>query len=515
MKSYLFFFISLFFVVSCNKSENDNVKLIPVATDEKVFYINNKGDIIINPQFDKADIFHENLALYGISKNSDKYGYIDEKGKVIINPEYIEATSFSEGIAWVVKENSAPVAINKKGKTIFTLTNANYVSNFSEGLAAYSITTEKGNLFGFVDKKGKTVINPQFLSVSKFSDGFCLVMNKEGKLGYIDKNGNLMINYQFEGAGDFINGKAIVLLDNKSGTINKKGKYIINPQFSSMKHDGNNFLIQLDGKYGWCDSDGKILINPQFDEAHQFFNNEIAPVKSGKSWGYIDEKGKFEINPQFDYAIPFNNNIALIVINEKIGFIDKEGKYVINPQYKAAPGYIEYVTKRSFENSHAKSDYFNVDAILNYIKSEITDHTVSGLSFNSPINSIYQKFKFEKNNSNIYEGIKVIDNKNISNDAFLDLTINNDSNTNLINGFTYKIKLINNGSGKSKSLMEKLEQVFSGYQKISNDIPLFENKNQSIFLQENKNNDLITITVSPFYEREAEIEIEEAMPELD
>jgi hypothetical protein len=46
------------------------------------------------------------------------------------------------------------------------------------------------------------------------------------RFGYIDKSGNMVINPQFDRAGDFENGLAPVWLGDRQGYINRSGKYV-------------------------------------------------------------------------------------------------------------------------------------------------------------------------------------------------------------------------------------------------------------------------------------------------
>ncbi|MBN1819151.1 MAG: WG repeat-containing protein [Prolixibacteraceae bacterium] len=75
-------------------------------------YINKKGELVIDYQFDVASNFSEGLAP--ISKGG-KWGFIGADGKIKINPQF------------------------------------EFVSNFSNGLAAFL----QGELWGFINKKEK------------------------------------------------------------------------------------------------------------------------------------------------------------------------------------------------------------------------------------------------------------------------------------------------------------------------------------------------------------------------
>ncbi len=86
-------------------------------------------------------------------------------------------------------------------------------SVFSEGLAL--VAPADGNSyfsFGFIDKSGKIIIQPQPYSASSFSEGLAAIMI-ERTIGFIDKNGETVIqpvcsapgvSYEFDNLGSMI-----------------------------------------------------------------------------------------------------------------------------------------------------------------------------------------------------------------------------------------------------------------------------------------------------------------------
>ena len=63
--------------------------------------------------------------------------------------------------------------------------------------------------YGFIDKSGKVVIEPQFDDAEDFSEGLAQV-GKDGKWGFIDKSGKVVIEPQYDYVGDFSEGLAKV-----------------------------------------------------------------------------------------------------------------------------------------------------------------------------------------------------------------------------------------------------------------------------------------------------------------
>lgn len=472
MKKIMILMLSICLTSCSFFNSGKQLKLIPYIQKGKYGYFNLEGKIVINPQFEFATTFREGLALVKTTGENGKWGYIDEDGKFVINASYKDATVFQEGTAWVVNENSAPTAIDKDGEVKFILKDAEQVRLFSDGLAAYSKSDSTSTLWGFVDKDGKQIINPQFYEVKNFIDGKCAVKNKEGKWGYINKTGKIVINYQFDEAEKFNDGSAIVFLDEKAGVIDEAGKYVINPQFQSISSDKDKYLVYQDEKAGWCDSEGKFIINPQFDYASNFQDFDLACVKSGDKYGYINKDGKIMINPQFDDASQFFNDVAIVKSGEKYGLIDSEGKYIVNPQFDEI-GYDVYafLNDNSIKNS-VQTDYLDVNEILKVINVNSPEN----LTFNDSFQSILNKTNKTLDDFSSYSDINILfENKVINRNASYSfgfmgkLKAINDydysyyvANGNPI-GFIYSINLTGRAYGKSESIQKSFEKKLANY----------------------------------------------------
>ena len=123
MKRYLLAIVALMLLlpfVGCNHSESlasskEHCGLRPVKVEGKYGYIDKKGNIVINPQFDNAHYFRKGLAAVMIG---DKWGFIDKTGKYVINPQFDFTYGFSEGLARVEIGGNARY-INKRGEIVF------------------------------------------------------------------------------------------------------------------------------------------------------------------------------------------------------------------------------------------------------------------------------------------------------------------------------------------------------------------------------------------------------------
>jgi hypothetical protein len=88
--------------------------------NDKVGFINVKGEVIIKPQFAWAGEFSEGFCAVSTdwrSKDTRKYGYIDTSGKLVIDFQFQHANKFENGQA-KVELNNLWGAIDKTGKII-------------------------------------------------------------------------------------------------------------------------------------------------------------------------------------------------------------------------------------------------------------------------------------------------------------------------------------------------------------------------------------------------------------
>ena len=160
--------------------------------------------------------FSEGLALI---RQNKKWGYINEKGTIVIQPQFDRACDFSEGLAGIFQDNKWGY-IDKNGKIVIRPQFDN-ICNFSDGLALIRL---KGK-WGYINKSGEIMIYSQFEHVFSFSDGMARIFQNQ-KWGYIGKNGKIAIPPQFDGAYDFCNGFAKIKRNGKTEYIDKSGRII-------------------------------------------------------------------------------------------------------------------------------------------------------------------------------------------------------------------------------------------------------------------------------------------------
>ncbi|MCF8255977.1 MAG: WG repeat-containing protein [Flavobacteriales bacterium] len=285
-----------------------------------------------------------------------------------------------------------------------------------------------GGLWGYVDSKGKYVINPQFSNAYCFSEGLARVQSSDGKFGFISEDGRYIINPIYKDANNFTEGMACVVLENgrpqfidtkgninfsianvdlcygfseglagiaihnNRGFIDKLGNLVI--RLSDTIHCHESFsdgLVPVASRdrnhdeliWGFMNSNGNIAIDFQFREVLSF-RDGIAFVATkpengfelvSKEWGCIDKKGNFVIAPQFERDFleehHFNNGVSVARQGGKYGYINTQGNYVVNPQYNNAKPFMKNHLA-AVQNSDEKWGFINEEGLY-HIDSKFDD----------------------------------------------------------------------------------------------------------------------------------------------
>lgn len=110
-----------------------------------------------------------------------------------------------------------------------------------------------------------------------------------------------------------------VVLNNKSGFMDKTGKIIIPPQFEyALPFSEGLAKVGVDGKLAFVDTTGKIIILKYTNDRPDVFSEGFLKIRKGKKWGFIDEKGNLKIGFQFYKVSLFKEGLAWAKVNMTI-----------------------------------------------------------------------------------------------------------------------------------------------------------------------------------------------------
>ena len=307
--------------------------------------------------------------LHPVADANGKYGFIDRTGRFRIPPRYNGAGQFSEGVAyawfWEGDKRRDGIVDTNGNFTALPATN-DYDFIFHDGLARFQTPSGQERKYGYMDKTGRVVVEPQFFDSGHFSEGRAWVrvlQGSEWRYGFIDKTGKVVIEPQFvHQPRDFVNGLSKVMGQRNSGFIDRTGKFRITLEYEQADDSFSEGLLAAVVVQGettrgvYLDHDGKVVLEIPFWQDRTAlqrsrytirrqqlapFSEGLAAVLSFNKIGFIDRTGKVVIAPLFRETNGFSEGLAAVKIigsdgNYVWGYIDRAGKFAITPQYKEA-----------------------------------------------------------------------------------------------------------------------------------------------------------------------------------
>jgi hypothetical protein len=237
---------------------------------------------------------------------------------------------------------------------------------------------DESGLYGYVRRDG-SMIQPQFLEASRFSDGVAAVfprgafrsaiLDESGTLntrsearviyefseglgaavddslgiGYVDRHGRFVIapRQDLMMAHEFHDGLAEVTIPHgpekeyrsKHGFIDTTGRQVIPFEFDNAREFSEGFAeVEVNDRWNFIDKSGRLLLKEWVDGTAFGFSDGLAAVQKGDLWGYVDTHGELVIPARFGYITPFNSGRAMVYLDNKIGskgrMINKAGRFV-------------------------------------------------------------------------------------------------------------------------------------------------------------------------------------------
>jgi hypothetical protein len=250
----------------------------------------------------------------------------------LVKPEFDYLDSYNEGLA-VVKKGNLYGFIDKTGRIVidFKFSNAR---SFNEGVSAAEI---KNSGWGLIDKKGN-FITPMYKYIYYYSGGFFRFETAEGKTGFLRPDGTIAINPEFEEAGSIVEGYTYIKKNGRYGYINSEGKIIIKPEFGSRKFTGTpdyfikgKAVLSRDNKLFLASTDGSVKPLKGIEEASLHRDG----------YGVIKKDGKYcltDMNLNIIGSRSFDSQLfdagekkILFMDGNKYGAMDLEGNIAVKP----------------------------------------------------------------------------------------------------------------------------------------------------------------------------------------
>lgn len=319
----------------------------------------------------------------------DLWGYINESGEMLIQPQYTSARNFQDnGLAIVtVKDSSEYSVINKSGDVV---TDSTYevIREFDKYGVARVMRTIKNDYgvenkrWGLINEKGEEILAPKYEEIGEFSECGWALVKDIGFYGFVNTKGNMMtapgINGElsdlpYTGAGEFDKeGMARVSQYYDQWYINTNGEAVFSKKYFLLGDFGDaDYTYALenpDDEWIYIDRKENRAFGASFDCARVFNKYGLAAANIGYEtnydmiisrgkWGLINTKGEFVAQPVYDEIYDFINGAALYKKDGNAGYINTEGKSI----YEMSNVDIDYGYLNFREDGYAVAPHMNGD----------------------------------------------------------------------------------------------------------------------------------------------------------
>lgn len=366
-----------------------DIEYIPVRleSDGKWAMVDGKGKLLFGEDFKNEPSMVVN-GLFSVLEGEDYSLYKAGAKPQAILEGLTSVGVFNDGVIPVTPKKSRINLVDGSGKVKATLNPINGKEIVRCGATVHEgmlIVIDEEGKYGYVNKSGKTVIDPKFEAASNFYEGFAIVVKstEDSNVGIvIDKNGKEVFRIKKD-----LNLMSIEdnephykcgLLaartdDGRCGFLNKKGEFTkVNGKVVRIGDYNSKYFTFMDSDYNWgvMDMDGEQIIRPKYGEIH-LLNDGNFLIKDDKEYAILDKKGDTKLEFSDDYAsvFPINNGHFEFIARDRSKYLllDKDGKQIGKEDYSS----IGWST--SAYGNNVTTDYFNADAVVQALVGGLTN----------------------------------------------------------------------------------------------------------------------------------------------
>ncbi|WP_138433207.1 WG repeat-containing protein [Winogradskyella algicola] len=179
----------------------------------------------------------------------------DIKNIDFISPFYDGLAAIEKRGEWAFIDETGNIVVDYRNDVVLNRFGDESYPIFNSGRCLIVKKEEGISYFGFIDKVGNTIIEPQFLNATSFNNGMAIVLqlhkNVIGNNDVLDKQ---MIDYCYTKNVININGEAIMYLSEKPTHVTLSKDYIrvppkidakfISDKLIAVKSDNNSWSIR-------------------------------------------------------------------------------------------------------------------------------------------------------------------------------------------------------------------------------------------------------------------------------
>ncbi len=178
-------------------------------------------------------------------------------GQKIKNIDYISPfndslSAIQKGNSWAFIDTNGKVIIDYRDDLVLTAFGDQNYPVFNSGRCLIT-KKEKGiSYFGYINKKGETVIKPQYLNATNYRNGLAIVLelhkNNLGKNDVLDKN---MIDYSYTESAINPSGEIVYYLSDKPTHVTLSKDFVKTPPEIKTKFISKKLIATKNKNNSW------------------------------------------------------------------------------------------------------------------------------------------------------------------------------------------------------------------------------------------------------------------------
>jgi hypothetical protein len=306
---------------------------------------------IIPARFERGMAFSEGLAAVSLG---GRFGYIDEGGQIAIEPQFDLAGPFAHGLAEIIVADKAGV-INRKGELVVAPMFRRAVPLTRDVILAVEGTWSHADYGGLLPGHEETdfeLPNPGLYHLAGYwirrpDLKHAKIFNREGRgliwasereselYGLLASDGEWVVRPQYEYAGQLLEDRAIVrkrvdgvLL---SGAVDGTGQLAVPFRSWGVSYWMNGWALAHEGyqggKQALLDRDGNLIGGRFFDKVERAERGDVAKVLLDGKWVGIDRSGNIVPNPDNGKVLAScPNGVRAVAIDGKVRITDAGGQ---------------------------------------------------------------------------------------------------------------------------------------------------------------------------------------------
>lgn len=356
-------------------------------------------------------------------KKDGKYGIIDFSGKRITKAIYddIESLKYREG-SLIVKQADKYGVINIKGKEILKIQYDEIKSDeyyteendYQEAGFVVQNKTEDGYRYGYLDKNGKEVLEIKYNEIQRITDikenkDAYLLTSKNGKYG-VTQNKKVIIENSYEEIEYNKTSKIFIVQKNsKQGVISQEGKEILPIEYDYILCTGNKITTKKDEIVEIYNTKGEKQ-SSKYDNILDTGNEEyIITIDNNDQFGVINKNGQTLIKNEYQYIEYAFANYFIVTQDGKVGVINTNNEIKIKPNYDT----IQRVKDKEILQA-ITSNTNTIEMYNNKIEKQVSIKEAVLYSYDNYIKLVSNNdMKYLDNNGNIISNKELLQNNKL------------------------------------------------------------------------------------------------------